>query len=225
MPHPDDKGRSPEHWWLPEMDHTAGAKPSAYHPRFAEVICARVAIGDTLREIVADRRMPSYATLFRWLQVHHDFAVRYQRTRDEVGARRIWMDQIERERRAEGTRIAIKLGRRRAWHGGPKSGYTPAKARAFCRRVAKGESVLSITSDPTTPSKRAIYKWLKREPAFRAMYVAAKREAVGWLAFEAEMTADRAEAGNLPKIKREVARLEARIGRIGAKKYRALPAD
>ncbi|MDB5450344.1 MAG: hypothetical protein JWQ52_1472 [Phenylobacterium sp.] len=37
----------------------------------------------------------------------------------------------ERERRAEGTRIAIKLGRRRAWHGGPKSGYTPAKARAF----------------------------------------------------------------------------------------------
>jgi len=58
-----------------------------------------------------------------------------------------------------------------------------------------------------------------------AMYTEAKREAVDWLAFQAEMAADEARA-RLPSraafaaIKRRVARIEGRIGRLAAKTYR-----
>ena len=97
-------------------------------------------------------------------------------------------------------------------------------ARAFCARVAKGEAVYRICADPQMPSCKAVYGWLRRHPEFEAMYVAAKREAVGRLAWQAEMAADRAldaaSAAQLRTIKRRVARIEGRMGRLKARTYR-----
>jgi hypothetical protein len=91
--------------------------------------------------------------------------------------------------------------------------------------VAKGEAVYRICAEPGMPSLKAVYGWLRRQPEFVAMYTEAKREAVSWLAFQAEMAADRVLDGvpsrtAFSAIKREVARIEARIGLLAAKTYR-----
>lgn len=89
----------------------------------------------------------------------------------------------------------------------------------------KGEAVYRVCADPQTPSAKAVYGWLRRQPAFVAMYTEARREAAQWLAFQAEMAADRAVEGlvssqALAAIKREVARIEGGIGRLAGRTYR-----
>jgi hypothetical protein len=76
------------------------------------------------------------------------------------------------------------------------------------------------------PSCKAVYRWLKRQPEFVAMYVAAKAEAAHRLAFQAQMAADRAlyatSAWQFRAIKRKVAKIEGRIGRLTPKTYRVV---
>jgi hypothetical protein len=57
------------------------------------------------------------------------------------------------------------------------------------------------------------------------MYAQAKRDAIAWLAFKAQMIAERAldeamTAARFRTIKRQVAKLEGRIGRLTPKTYR-----
>ena len=59
---------------LPKMDHRSGALGSQYDPEFGREICARLRDGQTIRQIVADPDMPSYATVFRWRKMHPEFA-------------------------------------------------------------------------------------------------------------------------------------------------------
>lgn len=204
-----------------------GGKASQYHPRLGKVILHRLSQGETIRDVCADEAMPSVATLHRWRHMHPGFRAAYERMRDERGARRQRSAKFKREQWLEWARIEHKIGRRRtrSWVAGRKSTYERGWAAAFCARVAKGEAVYRICAEPGMPSTKAVYGWLKRDPEFVAMYAQAKRDAIAWLAFQVEMIADRSldeamTAAGFRAIKRQVARLEGRIGRLRPKTYR-----
>jgi hypothetical protein len=222
---------------LPRIDHTGGWKESQYHPRLGREICARIEAGETVRQVAADPAMPSYATLFRWRKVQPDFEAMYAAMRA-----RLVLGRIERADLAARSKDYWRIhkarvdGRRvRDWVAGRASTYQRAWAQAYCDRIAGGESGMAVSADPAMPSARAIYRWLKRFPEFREMYV----EARGIQRFALEMRRDEARLfggldlpGGLarrlgmtidPTTRKRAAWLDGRIGRLGAKTWKALP--
>ncbi|WP_394763960.1 hypothetical protein [Phenylobacterium sp.] len=80
---------------------------------------------------------------------------------------------------------------------------------------------MAINADPAMPSAKVVYGWMRKEAEFREMVTEARREWLDWLAFDADNMADRVLAGEpLGKVKRQVARIEGRIGRMTPKHYR-----
>lgn len=53
-----------------------------YSEELADLICERIAEGESLRTICADDGMPNKATVFRWLAKHEEFATKYAHARD-----------------------------------------------------------------------------------------------------------------------------------------------
>jgi hypothetical protein len=58
-------------------------RPTDYNEKVADLICERLADGESLRSICADEAMPSKAAVFRWLGKSADFRDQYARARDE----------------------------------------------------------------------------------------------------------------------------------------------
>jgi hypothetical protein len=108
---------------------------------------------------------------------------------------------------------------------GARSTYDPAWARAFCERVATAKAVYRICQEPGMPSSKAVYGWLRREPAFVAMYGAAKRRAAKALQLQVMTVVDRTLDG-LPdraafrSAQRQAARLEGQVALLQPKTYR-----
>jgi hypothetical protein len=57
-------------------------RPSDYSDELADIICERLADGESLRSICRDDGMPNKATVFRWLAAHEEFATKYAHARD-----------------------------------------------------------------------------------------------------------------------------------------------
>jgi hypothetical protein len=57
--------------------------PTTYNSHIANIICIRIAEGESLREIVKDGGMPDRSTVYDWLLRHPDFADQYTRAREE----------------------------------------------------------------------------------------------------------------------------------------------
>lgn len=57
---------------------------------------------------------------------------------------------------------------------GRPSTYTEEMGEKFCERLAAGESLRSICSDPEMPSAPTIYTWLDRFPLFAERYARAR---------------------------------------------------
>lgn len=57
-------------------------RPSSYSAAVGDVICERLANGESLREICSDEDMPHKATVFRWLAVNQVFRDQYARARE-----------------------------------------------------------------------------------------------------------------------------------------------
>src|SRR5688572_25127505 len=57
-------------------------RPSSYTPALADLICERLANGESLRAICNDAGMPDKATVFRWLAAHEEFRDQYARARE-----------------------------------------------------------------------------------------------------------------------------------------------
>jgi hypothetical protein len=214
---------------LPPIDHTGGHKPSQYHPRLGQVICARIEAGETVRQVAADPAMPSYATIFHWRKMHPDFDARYAAMRARMAKARIEAaDLAARSKVYWRIHKARVDGRRpRDWVAGKKSTYRRDWAQAYCDRIAAGESGMSVSADPAMPSAKAVYGWLKRFPEFREMYVAARRAQQFSLELDIHLAADEVLDGraSLADGKRAVARLEGRIGRLGPKTWKAVPPE
>jgi hypothetical protein len=161
--------------------------------------------------------------VFQWVKMNPDFAAMYRAVRERLAADRIEAAAGRRQARAWRRDHEIALGLRPLKRGGKASTYSRAVARRVCARVAKGETMMSIVADPAMPSSKAIYSWLKREPEFAALYVAAREEQRAWLEFQIHQAVDDAMETGLARAKARVAHLEGRIGRLTPKTYRVLP--
>lgn len=67
-------------------------RPSDYAAETAAAICARMAEGQSLREICRDEAMPGQRTVFQWLQKHSEFAQQYAKAREQLLEH--WADEI-----------------------------------------------------------------------------------------------------------------------------------
>lgn len=59
----------------------AGGRPTDYTPHLADVICARLAEGESLRSVCRDADMPDKASVFRWMRTHQEFCDQYTRAK------------------------------------------------------------------------------------------------------------------------------------------------
>lgn len=201
---------------MPDFDHTGGWKPSAYRSSIARVILARVEVGETITSIVADPEMPCRATLYRWLKMHEDFAAEYAQVRRVLAENTLWSrDDVEAQRRDYAVRFGKGLHK-----GGQKSRYTLCRAWAFCEAVADGTTLAQMRDDPSLPTPKMVYRWLRQRPEFRQMYERARARQRLNLQLDIDQAVDRANPLDLRSAKREVAWLEGRIGRLTPKLYR-----
>lgn len=61
----------------------AAGRPTDYSEALADLICSRIADGQSLRSICRDEDMPDRATVFRWLASREDFATKYAYAREQ----------------------------------------------------------------------------------------------------------------------------------------------
>lgn len=57
--------------------------PTTYNQHIAQVICIRIAEGESLRQILRTDGMPAQSTVYEWLLRHPEFAENYTRAREE----------------------------------------------------------------------------------------------------------------------------------------------
>jgi hypothetical protein len=60
----------------------AVGRPSLFSPELADLICERLADGESLRAICAEAEMPAKSTVFKWLCENRDFSDQYARARE-----------------------------------------------------------------------------------------------------------------------------------------------
>ncbi len=65
-------------------------RPSIYSSDLADVICERLACGESLRKICEDEHMPDRVTVIRWLSKGGDFATKYAHAREIQS--HVWVD-------------------------------------------------------------------------------------------------------------------------------------
>jgi len=58
-------------------------RPTIFSQQLADIICIRIAEGESLREICRDDEMPERVTIYRWLQADPDFCNHYTRARED----------------------------------------------------------------------------------------------------------------------------------------------
>ncbi len=71
-----------------------GKRPLEFKQHVADIICERLADGESLREICQDENMPHRSTVFKWLSRIEAFADQYARAR-EAQADAIFDDVLE----------------------------------------------------------------------------------------------------------------------------------
>lgn len=57
-------------------------RQSEFSQEIADIICTRLADGESLRSICADDAMPAKSTVFKWLSEQKEFSDRYARARE-----------------------------------------------------------------------------------------------------------------------------------------------
>lgn len=107
-------------------------RPSDYSKGLADLICERLADGESLRTICSDEDMPNRSQVFRWLGEHPEFADQYARAREAQAealvdeakeivddGRNDWMERLGKEGQPVGWVIngeAVQRSRLRAEH-------------------------------------------------------------------------------------------------------------
>lgn len=66
-----------------EKQKNKGGRPTTFTQHIANVICMRIAEGESLREIVKTEGMPDRTTVYDWLLRDESFANQYTRAREE----------------------------------------------------------------------------------------------------------------------------------------------
>lgn len=113
---------------------------------------------------------------------------------------------------------------------GRPSDFTQETANQVCHRLAGGESLRSITEDPTMPSRQTIYTWLTKHPSFLDQYTRAREEQADTLADEIIDIADASpelspiydKDGNVVDLKIDSGYVAYQKQRIEARKWTAM---
>lgn len=58
-------------------------RPSSYTPAIADEIIARISTGEPLRQICRDEHMPSWMSVYRWMDTDKDFSLRLAQAREK----------------------------------------------------------------------------------------------------------------------------------------------
>ena len=198
------------------MNHRIGGhKPSQYSDAMARIILARVEIGQTVAEVVADPLMPCRRTLYDWIRDNPHFGAAWNQMRSgQARRRRAEVARLEEGIRRWNAIHARAAGRRPLRKVGRKSTFRAERGHTFCALIAAGCTVRQAAQEMGLSGVPIIYRWLRNHPRFRAGYIAACEEREDRLAFDADMLADEVNGGNFHRIKREVERLEGRIGAL-----------
>lgn len=59
-------------------------RPALYSPELAAQVCARIAGGESLRQVCRDESMPSTTTVLKWAREIPGFAEQYTRAREDL---------------------------------------------------------------------------------------------------------------------------------------------
>jgi hypothetical protein len=148
-------------------------KPCQHSEQTAQIIPARVEGGQMIRQVAADPNMPSYRTIYDWLERHPGFAAAWAQMRSDIARfrrRRI----AEREQGAQ-VWETIRSGRgpRPAAQGGRKSTYTPERGEAFCDLIIQRLNTREALARPGMPAEQMVHLWLRNHPDFRSLYLMA----------------------------------------------------
>jgi len=73
---------------------------------------------------------------------------------------------------------------------GRPTDYTPEIAALICERVAQGEPLNAIYSEPNMPKRATVYGWIRKYPEFAAMYARAQEDRADYFADEIVAVAD-----------------------------------
>lgn len=61
----------------------ARGRPTTYSQKLADEICEQLALGDSLRTVCKEDKMPSLATIFNWFRKYPEFLEQYARAKQE----------------------------------------------------------------------------------------------------------------------------------------------
>jgi hypothetical protein len=197
----------------PPMDQRIGAfQPCQYSERMARIILARLERGDTVAQIVADRRFPSRRTLYDWLQRHADFGEAWAEVRRDIARskRRRVAELGEGVQRWEAIRARAE-GRAPRRKPGRKSTYTPQRGEAYCELIVQGFSTREASARPGMPAPAMVYRWLRNHPDFRELYLAAVEGREDLLADRVLEVAERVTPLTAKLVARRIKQLQRQI--------------
>lgn len=60
----------------------SAGRPSTYTQETVDEICGRLIVGESLRSICRDEKMPGLRTVFGWLELHEEFRSKYAHARE-----------------------------------------------------------------------------------------------------------------------------------------------
>jgi transposase-like protein len=58
-------------------------RPTTYTKDLQDIICERLAAGESMRSISRDENMPACSTMFKWLREHEEFSEQYAIAKEE----------------------------------------------------------------------------------------------------------------------------------------------
>ena len=141
-----------------------------YSPALGRLICERIAAGRSEASLGREPGMPSVQAIYKWRNREPDFAQAYEAARDQARRERRTRDRAEDEDR----RWRQALRPRKDGRGGRVSTYTDELGGVILRRIAGGETVLSIGADDAMPCAATIYHWIRADDGFHDAYLRAK---------------------------------------------------
>ncbi|WP_310538869.1 hypothetical protein [Phenylobacterium sp.] len=141
-----------------------------YSPALGRLICERIAAGQSEASLGREPGMPSVQAIYKWRNREPDFAQAYDAARDQARRERRTRDRAEDEDR----RWRQALRPRKDGRGGRVSTYSDELGGVILRRIAGGETVLSIGADDDMPCAATIYHWIRADDGFHDAYLKAK---------------------------------------------------
>ncbi|MDO8801447.1 hypothetical protein [Phenylobacterium sp.] len=168
-----------------------------YSPALGTLICERIAAGQSEASLGREPGMPSVQAIYKWREREPDFAQAYEAARNQARGERRTRDRAEDEDR----RWRRALRPRKDGRGGRVSTYSDELGGVILRRIAAGETVLSIGADADMPCAATIYHWIRADDGFHDAYLKAKAvaadifaDAMLEIALESTETTARADA-------------------------------